>query len=163
MIRINLSAADCDKISDLCGKNGLTVAQLLESFIGDLIGGGSSGGSDEREYAKRWFERRGFGMFQQETLLSFLLNFRDAEEFCGLLEDIEMAKEDIEAYEKDPSGYNTEDTEEIQYIIDDLENWKKEYDELIREYAEKHPDADIEEEIKDVKEWYAEKERLRRE
>ncbi len=61
-IGIALSDADCERISNLCGKHNITVAVLLENFIGDLVGGTYTNGSDEREFAEKYFERCWFGM-----------------------------------------------------------------------------------------------------
>ena len=53
-ITLNLSDADCDRLSDLCGEHNITVSKLLENFIGDLVEGTRSNGSDERELAQSW-------------------------------------------------------------------------------------------------------------
>lgn len=45
-ITLKLSDADCDRIAKKAGRSGLTVATLLENFIGDLVGGTYSNGSD---------------------------------------------------------------------------------------------------------------------
>lgn len=74
-ITVKLSDKDCNRLARKCGKHGLTVGELIENFIGDLVGGTYSNGSDERDYAERWFERCWFGMFQEPTLLNHLLCF----------------------------------------------------------------------------------------
>ena len=38
-IYLNLSDADCKRISTYAAKANITVSQLLESFIGDLVNG----------------------------------------------------------------------------------------------------------------------------
>lgn len=48
-IFIKLSDADCERISKLCGAHNLTVGELLENFIGDLVCGTYTNGSDEEE------------------------------------------------------------------------------------------------------------------
>lgn len=72
-ITVRLSDADCDRLARKCGEYGLTIGELIENFVGDLVGGTYSNGSDERDYANKWFERCWFGMFPEETLLKFLL------------------------------------------------------------------------------------------
>lgn len=48
---LKLSDADCDRILQKAVSNGMTVSELLESFIGDLVDGTFSNGSDERYLA----------------------------------------------------------------------------------------------------------------
>ena len=40
-----------------CGEHGLTIGELIENFVGDLVGGTYSNGSDERDYADHIFLR----------------------------------------------------------------------------------------------------------
>lgn len=54
---LKLSDVDYDRISQLCRMHDLTVSELIENFIGDLVGGTNSNGSDERNFVSRWFER----------------------------------------------------------------------------------------------------------
>lgn len=68
-ITVKLSDADCDRLARKCGEHGLTIGELIENFVGDLVGGTYSNGSDERDYADQWFERCWFGMFPEPTLL----------------------------------------------------------------------------------------------
>jgi len=65
-ITLKLSDADCDRLARKCGEHGLTIGELIENFVGDLVGGTYSNGSDERDYADQWFERCWFGMFPME-------------------------------------------------------------------------------------------------
>lgn len=59
-IYLNLSDADCKRISTYAAKANITVSQLLESFIGDLVNGTYTNGSDElvsvrvRLWKMRW-------------------------------------------------------------------------------------------------------------
>lgn len=50
------------------GEYGLTIGELIENFVGDLVDGTYSNGS-ERMYAQQWFERCWFGMFPEPSLL----------------------------------------------------------------------------------------------
>ena len=63
-ITVKLSDADCDRLARKCGEHGLTIGELIENFVGDLVGGTYSNGSDERDYADRWFERCWFLAYQ---------------------------------------------------------------------------------------------------
>ena len=70
-LEIKLSEEDVRKITEKAGAHGLTVAELIEHFIGDLVYGTYTNGSDERMYANDWFERCGFGRFS-DTFLQYL-------------------------------------------------------------------------------------------
>lgn len=96
-ITVKLSDADCERLVRTCGENGLTVGELIENFVGDLVGGTYSNGSDERMYAEQWFERCWFGMFPEPTLLNHLLCWGyEPEDYLDMLEDVESIKSDIE-------------------------------------------------------------------
>lgn len=96
-ITVKLSDADCDRLARKCGKHGLTIGELIENFVGDLVGGTYSNGSDERDYADQWFERCWFGMFPEPTLLNHLLNLGyEPEHYLDMLENVETIKSDIE-------------------------------------------------------------------
>ena len=51
-ITVNLSDADVKRLAEKSGEGGLTISELLENFIGDLVDGTYSNGSDERMYAE---------------------------------------------------------------------------------------------------------------
>ena len=51
---LKLSDADCDRILQKAASHGMTVSGLLESFIGDLVDGTFTNGSDERYLAEDW-------------------------------------------------------------------------------------------------------------
>ena len=44
-ITVKLSDADCDRLARKCGEHGLTIGELIENFVGDLVGGTYSNGS----------------------------------------------------------------------------------------------------------------------
>lgn len=50
---LKLSDADCDRILQLTAGYGLTVSELLENFVADLVGGTCTNGSDERSLSPR--------------------------------------------------------------------------------------------------------------
>ena len=47
-ITVKLSDADCNRLARKCGEHGLTVGELIENFIGDLVDGTHSNGSDKK-------------------------------------------------------------------------------------------------------------------
>lgn len=54
---LKLSDADVERINELAKSVQLTAPELLQNFIGDLVDGTYSNGSDERMYAEQWFNR----------------------------------------------------------------------------------------------------------
>lgn len=114
---LELSDADCERISNLCGEHNITVATLLESFIGDLVNGTYTNGSDERDYARSYFERCWFGMYPEKSLLNFLLSMGyDVYDDLICLEDSIIFRT-AELAELEDEG-------EIEYIKEDIVEWK---------------------------------------
>ena len=170
-ITVKLSDKDCNRLARKCGKHGLTVGELIENFIGDLVGGTYSNGSDERDYAERWFERCWFGMFQEPTLLNHLLCFGyDPEDYLDLLDNIETIKENIKVTEKsiaEPSNewkgivYRKYNEEGTHYVEVPCYNSVEEYRASEREFLENYQDElkCQEEELKSMRAaWKPEKE-----
>ena len=147
-IYLNLSDADCKRISTYAAKANITVSQLLESFIGDLVNGTYTNGSDERDCAQRWFERCGYGMYSEKTFLRYILEEgADVEFLLNGLEGIKKSKELIQTL-----------TEELQKEIDrQRENpeyqyeWEEEDKECIQTEQE-----ELDATIQSVKEWWEE-------
>lgn len=170
-ITVKLSDADCDRLARKCGEHGLTIGELIENFVGDLVGGTYSNGSDERDYADQWFERCWFGMFPEPTLLNHLLNRGyDPEDYLELLDNIETIKEDIKVTEKNIAEssdkwkdivYHKYNEEGTDYIEVPCYNSVEEYCANERECLEQYQD-DLryqEEELKSMREdWKPEKE-----
>ena len=73
-IKIHLDQEDGKGLAKAAGRVGLTVSELLESFIADLICGKESNGSDERMYAQQWLDRCAFSRMGKDTLLRYLLD-----------------------------------------------------------------------------------------
>ena len=155
-ITVKLSDADCDRLVRKCGEHGLTVGEMIENFVGDLVGGSYSNGSDERDNAERWFERCWFGMFPEQTLLNhFLCWGYEPEDYLDTLDNIETAIKEKEYLEEHPEEAN----EEAQYIDDDIECWQEELKDMRADWKpEKEPNMD--EEIKLIKKWVKDREDL---
>lgn len=154
-ITVKLSDADCDRLARKCGEHGLTIGELIENFVGDLVGGTYSNGSDERDYADQWFERCWFGMFPEPTLLNHLLNWGyDPEDYLELLDNIETAEEEKKYLEEHPEEA---DEEEASYLDDDIADWQEELKSMREDWKpEKEPNMD--EEIELIKKWVKERE-----
>ena len=55
--KINLSDADVKRLFEKAYSNGITPEHLIESYLGDLLCGTYTNGSDERDLASEYFER----------------------------------------------------------------------------------------------------------
>lgn len=155
-ITVKLSDADCDRLARKCGKHGLTIGELIENFVGDLVGGTYSNGSDERDYADQWFERCWFGMFPEPTLLNHLLNLGyEPEHYLDMLENVETIKSDIEITKQ-----NIAEPSEKE----DLESYKADLEEALEELKDMRADwkpekePNMNEEIELIKKWVKERE-----
>jgi len=147
-ISIKLSDADCERISNIVGKHGITVSQLFENFIGDLVSGTYSNGSDERYMAEQWFNRCWFGIFPEETLLKYLLEY-------GInVEDFLDTYEEFENFKSNPQEY-VDELEEAKENGEEMLYFEEEYHDYTDEFFDDHKDVDMEKEIELCKKWLA--------
>lgn len=177
-IHLCLSDADCEKLFDLCGRHEITVSNLLENFIGDLICGTCRNGSDERDYAEQYFKRCSFNWNTDKSLVCFLLSEdKDLYEFSGHFTRIEEIEEHIKFLEKnlekmeqecelhpewyadDPEWYQNV-LEEIDASKRDLAHEQNEVDEIKSEFLQVNKNADWEAEVKKVSIFVNEKDRF---
>lgn len=120
-LTLNLSAADCQRIAVAAGACGLTVAELLENFIGDLVHGTYTNGSDERDYAQQYVSRCWFGSTPPASLLQALLAAGEGMEGVEWLLD---AADNLAFFEDEAA--KAPDAEERRLIQDDIAAIKKE-------------------------------------
>ena len=109
-VNLKLSESDVKRICEKAGSVGLTVAELLESFIGDLVHGTYTNGSDERMYAERWFDRCGFAMFPDNTFLQYLIDLDIVEDVIVDWNELKYYEQNVEEQEENKDDY--EDTKE---------------------------------------------------
>ena len=102
---LKLSDADCDRILQKAASHSMTVSELLESFIGDLVDGTFTNGSDERYLAEDWFNRCGLERDDKRTLLE---QNADLENFIELYEENEEYKSHPEEFEEQREEYEME-------------------------------------------------------
>lgn len=149
-LTLNISDEDYLDLLKKCGIHSITPEDLLENFISDLVYGKNCNGSDESIKAQAWFERCWFGMFPEETLLKYLLEYGpEPEELIFLIDDISSLHEELKELEKDPS----KNISDIQIIHEEINDSKAEYQEIINKFLKKNHDADLEKEIKSVEMW----------
>ncbi|MGL5253991.1 MAG: molecular chaperone GrpE [Brevinema sp.] len=153
-ITLKLSDADCERISNLAGKSGLSVGEFLASFIGDLVDGTYSNGSDERDRANQWYERCWFSHRydgeEDSELLGFMLNWgHDVDDFLTAIDEKDYYAEHPEEYEELKEKNKT-----WLWFEDDIEN-------VTKPYLEKNPKADIKAEIEKCRKWLADLQKMK--
>lgn len=139
-ITVNLSDADVRRLAEKSGEGGLTISELLENFIGDLVDGTYSNGSDERMYAEQWYQRCWFAMFSDDTFLKFLLLWGDLDAYIDLMDELESNKKEMAEMTADAEEYSSEERDELQEYINDLQKEKDYYwNKFWNENAKKNP------------------------
>ena len=154
-ITINLSEEDCRRISLRAANYDLTVGELLENFIGDLVDGTYSNGSDERAYAQAWAERCWFGIDTDNPEVKIIRwvgdEYVDLEYLQTVLSQMEHCENVIL---EDP------DYEYIEEYKQDLDAWKEELENYKKSYLEYNPEGDWENDFPKLKNWMEETERF---
>lgn len=151
-ITVKISDADVERLAKKCGKHGLTVGELFENFIGDLVGGTYYNGSDEMDRANSWFERCWFGMFPEETLLWYLLDWgHDVDDFLTTYDELKY-------FESNPDEF----VDEVAELEEGEKLWfENDYHDYVDDYIEKHKDVDIVKEIETCRKWLKDMQELK--
>ena len=129
--KLNLSDADVVRIFEKAGAEGLTPEQLLENFIGDLVCGTKTNGSDERMYANMWFDRCHFSDTAENTFVGYILRWGSYEMVIGCLDDIAENEAEIAKLSEDDEDY----AEDREYYLLLNENCRKELSEIFGNYC----------------------------
>lgn len=157
-ITLNLSDTDCPRLSETAGQVGMSAGELLQAFIGDLVDGTYTNGSDERMYTQMWFDRCGFAQMANHTLLRYLLERGDMDDFLCRYSILKECEEDLLAAGPfDPPEANRE---EIEF----QRSWlQEEYDDYTRVVQrEGHAAESFDEALARVLQWRDETYKLRR-
>ncbi|MBW7573195.1 molecular chaperone GrpE [Caproiciproducens faecalis] len=144
-ISIKLSDADVERLCNKTGESGLTVSELFQNFVGDLVDGTYSNGSDERMYANQWFDRCWFGMGFGET--SFLQWLITNESVSDAIEEWI----DLQSY-GEQEDLDEDDLEDVGFIKENL-------NELFEGYKGERgasQDSTLENEMEKVMQWHDE-------
>ena len=146
-IVIELSDADCERISDQAAHYGFTVANLLENFIGDLVDGTYTNGSDERMYANEYCDRCWFSW--NGNLLSHLQDYSDVDDFLTAWDEKLYAEAHPSQYREERIELDESEKLWFEEIIDiALEDWNPVFN------------IDMDREIANCRQWLSEKKSL---
>lgn len=142
-IKLSLSDADCNRLSIKAGLGGQTISELLENFIGDLVNGTYSNGSDERNKANEWYNRCEFSR-NDSTLLQYLL------EHGYDISDFIITCDELKCFETSPREFD----DEVAELEDGEKLWFQDgYQEYVGEFLDKYKDVEIEKEISLCRKW----------
>lgn len=154
-ISLKLSDADCERLMIKCDEYGIGLSELFENFIGDLIDGTFSNGSDERMYARQWFDRC-FRPVQKPTLLSHLICCGyDPEDYLNTLAALESYRKDKDYFEK----YPEEADDQAQFLDDEIADLEAELQDM-RTNWKPGKEPDMKAEIERIDNWVLEREEL---
>lgn len=96
IFELKLSDADYRRIAEKAAEAELTAEELLESFIGDLVRGTYSNGSDERELANQWYDRCGYSYYNNHSFLHYLISEYALDDFVDAWLDFDVYRDDVE-------------------------------------------------------------------
>lgn len=117
---LKLTDDDSEAICRKAAMVGLTVSELLENFIADLVGSDTrSNGSDERMYADQWFDRCWFSFEPEQTFLRHLNEWGSiysVDEVIEMWNDLQDLREEEELEECDEE-WKAELSEELNGIF----------------------------------------------
>ena len=155
-ITLKLSDADCERLFNLCGKRGITVTDLLQCFIEDLIGRTDINRSDESVYARKYFEKCLFDVSPEATLLNLLLNknYDVYHDFLGVIDDIDGGYVDLEHYKKYPDFFNEAD---FAFLRGEIAGWEKHIADIKADFLKQNETSDWEKAVEKVEQWWKEK------
>lgn len=155
-IKITLSDADMQRLWEKAGSVGMTAGELLAAFIGDMVFGTYTNGSDERMYAQQWFDRCGFSSHPEKTFLRYLLQWGDMESVISNEQNIIQGQYDLAELETQPDN-NSDAQDDIENIKEDISYWQECIEQIFTEFVKwckDYPHGSYEEEMQKVREWY---------
>lgn len=141
-INLDLSEEEVKNLKGFSADRGLTIKELMENFVSDLVGDGN--GSDERRLAYEWADRCWFSHNPVEcmTLLEYLrTEGEDVDDFLTALDERDYYKEHPDE-EEDKPDWVDEDAAAA--------------DKLIEDFLAKNHNCNITEEIAKCREWLKE-------
>lgn len=131
---LELSDADIKRLYEKAYRNGITPAALIEGFLGDLLGGTYTHGSDERMLADNYYERCCYDMGLERDFLQWALYEYRLDDITDLLETIADAESDLAYYEDYPEEA-ADDPDGVQAVKDAKADAERELAEIYNEYA----------------------------
>lgn len=129
---LELSDADVKRLYEKTAADGITPAYLLEAFIGDLLDGTYTRGSDERELASAYYDRCCFEFQRTGSLLEWALYEYRLDDIADALEQIDDMKGEIEYLTAHP---DEAEPGELQAAQDDIDGAESDLKAIYEEYT----------------------------
>lgn len=141
--KISLSDADVKRLFEKAYSNGITPEYLIESYLGDLLYGTYTNGSDEVDLASEYFDRCCHGLGDTKSFLQWSLE----EDWYS---DLEICIEIIDAEEQ----YDVNDPDDLEELQLAREEIAKHYEEYCNE-LKRHGDIPqtLDEGIAEIREY----------
>lgn len=95
-IELKLNEREENRLRLKAAEGGMSVSELLTSFASDLIHGEQTNGSDERMYARAWYDRCGFTYFEN-SFLSCLAQDMIVDQYVDFYRELLKLREELEA------------------------------------------------------------------
>jgi len=89
-VKLEIHQEDLQRLWKLAGRHDMEPIEILERFVADLTYGNSSGGSDERDLANKWF-KRSFSICLPGSFIGWMCE--DSGEMEGVMEEIDYIRE----------------------------------------------------------------------
>ena len=134
--KLNLSDADVSCLFEKAGGAGLTPESRLENFIGDLVDGTYSNGSDERMYAENWFERCWFSFDEYGNFLAYLIKNYEDKYFFDLLDTLDECNSELDDLRPEDFENDEDYSEEREYYTMRSLEAEKEIRDMFSEYCD---------------------------
>lgn len=166
-LKVTLQKEDFRRVSALAAMAGHSLSGLVQDFLADLAGGKASRGSDERDLADDWYHR---GYIGPETFLQYISGAYGTNGVISFLEDYGEYVSDVD-YETDiltdlGRACLEGKQEEIESLKKEAaeagrtskETWNR-LKETFQEYLDNGGMGDINDALRDCREWYHEYEK----
>lgn len=134
--KLNLSDADVTRLYEKAAEASIAPEQLLENFIGDLVCGTHTNGSDERTRAEEWFDRCWFSLDYYGTFLAFLVRNGLYNYFVKMVDDVAECTEEISLLDVSDFDSQEEYDEELEYLNRRKSDADKDIKDMFDDYCE---------------------------
>ena len=160
-LTIKLSDADVLKVCKKAGRSNTTVAEMVESYLQDLVGGTYTSGSDERDMANAYFERC---HHEETSFFNYLLDMLSLHDYLENIDTANDIQDSIEIYEniKNPDA---DEKAELEALKEDLQMVQGYLQDYYKGYCTgfvcNQPPETMEQAHSNIVKWYEEYKKLK--
>ena len=158
---IKLSDADVLRVCKRAGAHAVTVAEIVECYLQDLVCGTYTNGSDERIYANMHFNRC---HYEQHAFFNYLIALGELEEYLENIDTASDLQKDVERYKTIENPSATE-REELKVLEEDLQMVQGYLQDYYKGYSSgfvcNQPPETMEQAHSNIVKWYEEYKKLK--